>query len=300
MTGHGDLPRPSGRLPSSGTPGDGTPGRGTATDPVTTMTQLLDRYAASTDVAPPPDLASRIRARIALEPVPTPPRRFVAALGSLAPRAALAAFRHSVGAAFGRGRFPAVVRAQALGLVLLVVLSVGALGAGGVVVLRSVIEGPDRTSPAVPQPSDVRPSSSPSDGLAVDASPDASATPAPRHTARPTPTATPSRPEDTPQPTRSPRSTPTPTPTSTPTRKPRVTPTPEPTDDSQEPPKTPRPTKTPPPTRTPHPTDPPEPEKTDRPETPEPVETDQPGGGGGDGWSGALVAVDLVLLSRRA
>jgi len=148
MNERGDLPRPSGRprhsrcIPSSPVP----------VGPVDDVSARLERFAASTHVAPRADLAERVHARLAMEPGPTPPRRFLVAVGALAPRPALAAFRQSLGAALGRGRFPMVVRAQALGLVLLVVLSVGALGAGGAVLLAAVVQQRVQPTPSIPLP----------------------------------------------------------------------------------------------------------------------------------------------------
>ena len=82
---------------------------------------------------PAPDLARRVHAAISREPARTPPRRFLAALVGLRPAAARDAFRQSAGVALGRGRFPALVRAQALALVVLIVGVVGVAGVVGAV-----------------------------------------------------------------------------------------------------------------------------------------------------------------------
>lgn len=116
------------------------------------MGELLERFAALTALAPRSDWVRQVHLRIAREPSPTPSRRFFLALTALAPGEAAAALAQSVRAAFGRGRFPAVVRAQAMAVVLLVVLSVGVVGAGGALVLNAVVlppDGPTRTLPAV-------------------------------------------------------------------------------------------------------------------------------------------------------
>ncbi len=118
------------------------------------MAELMERYAALTALAPRPEWLRQVHLRIAQEPRPTPTRGFLTAMGRLAPRDAAAAFRGSAAAAFGAGRFPAIVRAQAMALVLLVVLSVTVVGAGGALVVGSIVEpivrppdGPNRTLP---------------------------------------------------------------------------------------------------------------------------------------------------------
>ena len=83
-----------------------------APDPIE---EILARYARATDVQPAPDLSARILGRIAEEPQ-RPAGRYLAALASLRPTRIRASFSGLVRVAAGRGRYPALVRAQALGL----------------------------------------------------------------------------------------------------------------------------------------------------------------------------------------
>ncbi len=101
---------------------------------------LLDAFARSTDIRPAPDLARRIHATISREPARTPPRRFLAAILALRPGAARDAFRQLAGVAVGRGRFPAVVRVQALALVALTVAGLGMAAVGGAVGIVRMVE----------------------------------------------------------------------------------------------------------------------------------------------------------------
>ncbi len=270
-----------------------------------TMDALLE-YLAGTALAPAPDLASRIQARIAQEPDRTPTSRFLRALVHLRLATALGAFQQLVRVAGGKGSFPALMRAQALGLVLVTALSAVALGVGAAASVQRVIferHGPVPTEPVPNLPS-------PTEG------------PTPLSSASPPPTDDPRSPTPTP-PAEPLRTQPTPSPDATPgaqgdragrTQKPgsdtgsgsgptaRPTKTPRPV-------RTPRPepTRTPRPTRTPHPTERPEP--TDRPE---PTETPEPGDGGGHGgeggaretespdgsvWSSAVILARLVRPS---
>ena len=257
--------------PRSSGPGQGQGIQLAASDPAV---EALLEYLATTALAPPADLTARIQARIAQEPDRTPPRRYLLALLHLRLRTAAGAFRQLVGVAGGRGSFPALMRAQAIGLVLVTVLAAAALGAGAVTGVTKLVEErrvsdpsphPTRTFTADPT---ATPTALPSDGVhLLDASP---------RTAEPTET-----PSKTPRPSRSPR--PPQIGGSDPTHGPSdATPHPEksPRVGHPEPTRTPRPTptKTPKPKKTPRPTE--RPERTDRPE---PTETPESGDGGGGG-----------------
>ncbi len=253
-------PRGSGQMPER--PGS---------DPA--VEALLD-YLATTAVTPPADLTGRIHARIAQEPDRTPPRRYLLALLHLRLRTAAGAFRQLVGVAGGRGTFPAVLRVQALGLVLVTVLTVAALGAGAAVGISRLVQDrrvtditPHPTQSVLPGPK-TTPTPRASDDLIVqEASPRSSE-----------PSETPSR---TPHPSRTPR----------PQRATGSEPTHAPVAPSQHPTRTPKaghpePTRTPHPTstRTPRPTKTPRPERTQRPEPTEtPASGDDGGHGGHDG-----------------
>lgn len=268
-----------------------------------TMDALLE-YLAATALAPAPDLASRIQVRIAQEPDRTPTRRFLLALVHLRLATALGAFRQLVRVAGGGGNFPALLRAQALGLVLVTTLSAVALGVGAAVSVQRVISerrGPVPTDPAPTVPSRTTgptlapiASAPPTDDLG-------SPTPSPQADApltHPTPTPDPAAQADRPGKTQKPeRGSST---TAHPTPRPQPTKTPRPTKTTR-----PQPTKTPRPGRTPHPTE--RPERTDRPEPTETPEPEDGGGhGGGDGagetdkpddgtvWSGVVMAERLV------
>src|SRR5262245_50781062 len=114
------------------------------------IAQLLERYTASTHVSPPRGLAERIKGRIAEEPASTPPRRFVAALGTGSLLPMVAALGESAGAIVGIGRFGALVRLQALGLVLVVVMALGSVvGSAGALVTR-IVAPPMPPAPVMP------------------------------------------------------------------------------------------------------------------------------------------------------
>ena len=302
------MPRPSQRASGA------TAGRQPSGDPV--VEQLL-AYVAATDIPPAASLASRIQARVAQEPAQTPSRRFVVALVALSPGRAWAAFRQAAGAAFGRGSFPAAVRVQALALMLVTVLAVGALGAGGAIGLDTLVRRPDQPAPTVPPnvvpatllptaspvvtPSLVSPSPSgnltghepgPTPSASQPPTQGTTSTPAPLHT--PAPDVTP-RSTHRPGPTPTPRPTHTPLPTPRPPHTPRPTETPEPTETTEptDPPETPRPPHTPRPTarptpratRTPRPTD-----------IPYPTQGDSTDGHGGSVWLAAVWALGGLLL----
>jgi hypothetical protein len=77
----------------------------------------LERFLQATAIAPRPDLADRVRWRLAQEPPSTAPRRFLVALGALDARGVMRALRQSIATAFGPGRRPAVLRMQAMAIV---------------------------------------------------------------------------------------------------------------------------------------------------------------------------------------
>jgi hypothetical protein len=222
----------------------------------------LLEYLAATSMSPPPDLTTRIHARIALEPDRTPPRRFVLALLHLRLATAIGAFRQVVQVAAGRGRFPTLIRAQALGLVLVAALGAVALGMGAAAGLQRLFEEHPNPTPSLPTPTLPSPASPmpTTDGVVVRSpvpSPDM-ATPGPSplaesRVAQPTP-ATPERPRATVKPSKAgsdavSRATPRPAATPRPTPRPRPEQRPEPT---------PRPTHKPQATEHPEPTETPE------------------------------------------
>jgi hypothetical protein len=233
------------------------------------MAELLERHAGRTMVTPRSEWVAQIHGRIAQEAARTPSRRFLVALAALAPREAASAFRQSVSAAFGQGRFPALVRVQAMALVLLVALSVGVVGAGGAIMASTILrppEAPEHTVPVV-QPSPV-PSERPTLIPASPAVPPNRSTPA---AATPRPQATPTL-DSAPEPRPTPESHPTPRPGVTPgveaTPEPHPTPQPHPT-------QKPHPTPQPHPTQKPHPT--PKPDRTPKPHpTPKAEKTPKP------------------------
>ena len=250
-------------------PVPGDPGR----DPRATVQANADAlawYVASIDVTPPDDLASRTLARVRQEPRRTPPGRLLAALASLSPSRIRSAFARNLDAAAGRMAAAPVVRAQAIALVAVLVLSVGALGTAGAVVLRNALD----RRPALPS-------------VAASPSPSPSPSPTPRPTpvvrALDTPAPTPTLPAITPILPIGPQGTPstrvpgtaapaaTRAPASDPTDRPRPTPKP---DRTQRPRPTPKADKT----QKPRPT--PKADRTQRPRpTPRADKTRKPGTG---------------------
>jgi hypothetical protein len=276
-------------------------GHGDAGGPQPSGDPIVDgllAYAAATDIAPAPTLATRIHARVGQEPRQTPVRRFVVALLALKLGRAWFAFKQAAGAAIGRGSFPAMVRVQALALMLVAVMAMGALGAGGAMGLDALVRPPVHPAPTLP-PGLVKPSLVPSTMPLVSPEP-ASPSPSIDTTIqRPgpttdtgnvppgsTPTPTPRDGQHTPRPGHTPAPTPRPIPTPRPTHTPQPGETPKPTH-------TPKPTLTPKPTRMPRPTETPEPEQTDGPE---PTDGGGSGGNGGNGGLDAIWFASLVLL----
>ena len=258
--------------PRSGpSPMQGPQGR----DPRATVQANADAlawYVASIDVAPPDDLAGRALARVRQEPRRTPPGRLLAALASLSPSRIRSAFARNLDAAAGRVTAAPVVRAQAIALVAVLVLSVGALGTAGAFVVRQTLDR-QPVPPSIAAPSvDVSPRPSPT--LRPTPSPTPTATPP--ATLRFLPTMSPTTPflpigpdgptgtrapgtaapaaNGTPSPARTDR--PRPTPRADRTQKPRPTPKPDRTKKPRPTPKadrTPRPRRTPKADRTPKP-----------------------------------------------
>jgi len=229
----------------------------------TRLARDLEIVAGRSSAVPSAAFADRVMAAVAAEPVPAPAR----AAGSALRRGAIAAFVLSIRDAFRvtfGGGFPAMVRAQALALVLVV----AALGAGttyGAAAALGLLGGPQPPS-VIPSPvlplrgEDASPSPSPSPSPSV--SPEVSVSPGPAESEAaesesPEASGEPSESEEAtasddgsgdPSPTKRPSSTPKPTAT--------------PTDDhgggdathSPEPTRTPQPTETPDTDETPTPT----------------------------------------------
>ena len=227
----------------------------------TRLARDLEIVAGRSSAVPSAAFADRVMAAVAAEPVPAPAR----AAGSALRRGAIAAFVLSIRDAFRvtfGGGFPAMVRAQALALVLVV----AALGAGttyGAAAALGLLGGPQPPS-VIPSPvlplrgEDASPSPSPSPSV----SPEVSVSPGPAESEAaesesPEASGEPSESEEAtasddgsgdPSPTKRPSSTPKPTAT--------------PTDDhgggdathSPEPTRTPQPTETPDTDETPTPT----------------------------------------------
>lgn len=208
------------------------------------MARDLEEFARAESIVPSVGFEDRVMAAVAAEAPPRP----VAAGGFLA--GLVVAVRDSWRIAFSSGR-PMAVRAQALALVLLVVVatgSVGTLAAAGVARLLSdgptpsptVDESPEPTSE--PGPSEPVPTPSPS------------LTPSPTLTPSPSPSET-AEPSETPEATEGSSGGSTAAPTKRPTAEPSETP--EATHDDE--------------TETPHPSDTAEPDETDDPDdTPDP------------------------------
>ena len=217
----------------------------------------LEAFARAESVAPTVGFEDRVMAAIAAE---APPRPVVAG-GFLV--GMVGAVRDAWRIAFSGGR-PMAVRAQALALVLLVVVatgSVGTLAAAGVAQLLADRPGPSPSiDPSVPptvEPSPTpEPTRSPAPTLTPSPSPSASPTPSPSAT-------------DAPGGSEEPAETPEATDGGSGGGASRPTASPEATDDHDD--------GTPKPEDTPEPDDTPDPDDTPRPDdTPDPDETDKP------------------------
>jgi uncharacterized membrane protein YgcG len=149
------------------------------------MTRELELMTSATPVLPGEDFSDRIMAAIQDEPLPQPVRAFGLALVAGRLRAAAAAVADSWRVATS-GFAPAAVRAQALALVVVVVVAGVALAGGATVGAINLLtpNGPVAPSPS-PSPSpSVAPSPSPSPSPSDAPSPTTS--PAPTDTAQPT------------------------------------------------------------------------------------------------------------------
>ncbi len=101
----------------------------------------LDAFADETRLAPPADLADRIMAAVADEPVPTPPVTFLHAVGALALVDAWRAWRLNLQVALGQGSAPGRLRLQALAVVVIAALLVGIGGSTVAVGAARLVQG---------------------------------------------------------------------------------------------------------------------------------------------------------------
>ncbi len=230
------------------------------------ITRELDAFADETRLAPPADLADRIMAAVADEPVPTPPVTFLHAVGALALVDAWRAWRLNLRVALGQGRAPGRLRMQALAVVVVAALLVGIGGstvAVGAARLVQVLVTPTVFDlDATPDPSGLEvspqprpsPSISPNPQVSPDESPEPSESAEPAESEGPGESSEPSESEGsssgggagaTPRPNRTPHATETPEPNDDEDA--------EESDDRDET-ATPRPSQTPKPTETPEPT----------------------------------------------
>ncbi len=228
-------------------PDELTPDEGAADVPTTAevadalaMGRELERFAVAEDVRPSPGFADRVMGAIADEPLPAPVVAAGAAARGARLGAMLAAFGDLWRVAWTGGR-PLAVRAQALAIVLVILVvagSVTSLAAVGALNVLTPNRSPDLTPAVSPSPS-VAPtptlSPSPSPSPTESAEPSDSAGPSESTessgSAEPseTPEATSGGTGATPRPTPEPTATPKPTETPEPSQTPRPTDTPEPT-----------------------------------------------------------------------
>lgn len=239
----------------------------------------LDAFADETRLAPPADLADRIMAAVADEPVPTPPVTFLHAVGALALVDAWRAWRLNLQVALGQGSAPGRLRLQALAVVVIAALLVGIGGSTVAVGAARLVQG--LVTPSVtdldttPEPSGLEASPQPRPSPSVSPNPQMS----PDDSAGPSESADPSESEAPGDPSEAPESegrssgggagaT---------ARPPRAIATQEPndTEDAGER-DDPHETATPRPSQTPKPTD-----------TPEPTSTSGGSGSGGSGSGGS-------------
>ena len=109
----------------------------------------IERIVMSADVPPRADLVDRVLDRVDEQPVTSAPRRFLVAVAALDLMGIVRGFRQTVTAAFGGSRIPAVVRYQAIAVVLLVVSvagSAGVLGAAATLSIAELVTPPGRGS----------------------------------------------------------------------------------------------------------------------------------------------------------
>ena len=148
------------------------------------VTRELDAFADETRLAPPADLADRIMAAVADEPVPTPPVTFLHAVGALALVDAWRAWRLNLQVALGRGRAPGRLRVQALAVVVVAALLVGIGGSTVAVGAARLVQGlvtPSVTDlDATPDPSGLEVSPQPRPSPSISPNPQVSHGPDPR------------------------------------------------------------------------------------------------------------------------
>jgi hypothetical protein len=239
---------------------EGTPIDDAEAAAILAMARDLEAFAGTQVGAPSADFEDRVMAAVALEAPPRP----VAAGGFLA---GLLLMVRDAWRITWSGDRPMAVRAQALGLVLLVLLAVGSTGTLAAVGVSRLLDGDRATGPTL-EPSPVTPTPS----LLPTSGPSASPTP----TLTPGPSPTPSsEPSDTPEPSETSEATDDhggsggteqPAASAKPTTKPTKTPRPSETPDAED---------TPEPDDTPHPSETPEPDDTPSP-SPSPKATTTP------------------------
>jgi hypothetical protein len=216
--------------------------------------RVLESHASADRIGPSEGFEDRVMAAIATEPAPRVVLRPGPAVRGGRPAAFLIALRDAWAIATGQGR-PMVVRAQALGFLLLVVVAIGSLGTVTAVGVGSLLQPQPTPVSSVAPISTATPSAEPSSS--------APSSPGPSIEPSPSPTAT---------------ETAEPTEMAEPTGTGGATETPEGTDDRGGASST----ETPGSTRTPKPEDTPKPGETLKPgETPR--SSDDNGGGGSNG-----------------
>jgi hypothetical protein len=159
----------------------------------------LESAAMAADVRPSAGFAERILAAVAAEPLPRPMARIGRAVGRGRLGALVAALADTWRLAWSGGR-PLAVRAQALAVVVVLVVAAGAMSGLAVVGVAGLLNPPGVT---VPSPSDTAPAIAPSPSP----SNDVIATPEPTETAEPTSTPRRSTPTPTVHPTETPEGT---------------------------------------------------------------------------------------------
>jgi hypothetical protein len=173
------------------------------------LARHLEAIADRGTVRPSPDFADRVMAAIATEPTPAP----VVAAGSALRRRSLlglvASVRDAARITFGHG-FPAVARAQALAVVLVTSLTLGAAAVGTAGAL-GVFNGQNSTpAPSVAPTPSVVPSPSPEPSTSpqpTDTTGPVDSSVAPDATGTPEPSESPEEPSESPEPTEVPQPT---------------------------------------------------------------------------------------------
>jgi hypothetical protein len=161
----------------------------------------LEAYAASEHADFGPDFIGRVMEAIAAEPAPQPAVAAGRAILAVRPMAVLSAVRDAWRVAFSGGR-PALVRAQAMVVVLVAVVALAGIGGAATIGALALLDrGGPEPSPTAPLPSPTIPPSM---------SPPPSPSPTPGPIVTPSPTPTPSQtaePTDTEEPTETPEGT---------------------------------------------------------------------------------------------